>query len=58
MVVDKYAALCKCIYIFIIGNQLTIQNNDKYCPENLTGTTFSIKNMTLTNTPSATKQLG
>ena len=24
-------ALCKCMYIFIIGNQLTTQNNDKYC---------------------------
>ena len=24
MVVDKYAALCKCIYIVIIGNQLKI----------------------------------
>ena len=33
-----------CIY-FIIGNQLTTQNNDKYCPETLTGTAFSIKNM-------------
>ena len=36
-------ALCKCMYIFIIGNQLTTQNNDKYCPETLTGTAFSIK---------------
>ena len=33
------------MYIFIIGNQLTTQNNDKYCPETLTGTAFSIKNM-------------
>ena len=31
-------ALFKCMYIFIIGNQLTTQNNDKYCPETLTGT--------------------
>ena len=31
--------------IFIIGNQLTTQNMDKYCPETLTGTAFSIKNM-------------
>ena len=45
MGVGKYAALCKCMYIFIIGNQLTTQNNDKYCPETLTGTAFSIKNM-------------
>ena len=45
MGVDKYAALCKHMYIFIIGNQLTTQNNDKYCPETLTGTAFSIKNM-------------
>ena len=30
------------MYIFIIGNQLT-QNNDKYCPETLIGTAFSIK---------------
>ena len=45
MEVGKYAALCKCMYIFIIGNQLTTQNNDKYCPETLTGTAFSIKNM-------------
>ena len=37
-------ALCKCMYIFITGNQLT-QNKDKYCPETLTGTAFSIKNM-------------
>ena len=36
-------ALCKCMYIFIIGNQLTTQINDKYCPETLTGTAFSIK---------------
>ena len=36
-------ALCKCMYIFIIGNQLTTQNNDRYCPETLTGTAFSIK---------------
>ena len=43
MGVGKYAALCKCMYIFIIGNQLTTQNNDKYCPETLTGTAFSIK---------------
>ena len=35
--VGKYAALCKCMYIFIIGNQLTTQNIDKYCPETLTG---------------------
>ena len=31
MGVGKYAALCKCMYIFITGNQLTTQNNDKYC---------------------------
>ena len=43
MGVGKYAALCKCMYIFIIGNQLTTQNNDRYCPETLTGTAFSIK---------------
>ena len=43
--VDKYAALYKCMYIFIIGNQLTTQNNNRYCPETLTGTAFSIKNM-------------
>ena len=36
-------ALCKYMYIFIIGNQLTTQNNVKYCPETLTGTAFSIK---------------
>ena len=36
-------ALCKCMYIFVIGNQLKIQNNDKYCQETLTGTAFSIK---------------
>ena len=30
------------MHIFIIGNQLTTQNNDKYCPETLTGTAFSI----------------
>ena len=36
-------ALCKCMYTFIIGNQLITQNNDKYCPETLTGTAFSIK---------------
>ena len=35
--------LCKYMYIFIIGNQLTTQNNDKYYPEILTGTAFSIK---------------
>ena len=29
--------------IFIIGNQLTTQNNDKYCSETLTGTAFSMK---------------
>ena len=45
MGVGKYAALCKCMYIFIIGNHLTTQNNDKYCPETLTGTAFSITNM-------------
>ena len=45
MGVDKYAALCKYMYIFIIGSQLTTQNNDKYCPETLTGTVFSIENM-------------
>ena len=45
MEVDKYAALCKYMYIFIIVNQLTSQNSDKYCPETLTGTAFSIKNM-------------
>ena len=45
MGVGKYAALCKCMYIFIIGNQLTTQYHDKYCPETLTGTEFSIKNM-------------
>ena len=43
MGVGKYAALCKCMYIFIIGNQLTTHNNDRYCPETLTGTAFSIK---------------
>ena len=44
MGVDKYVALCKWMYIFIIGNQLTRQNNDKYCPETLTGpAAFSIK---------------
>ena len=43
MGMDKYAALCKCMYIFIIGNQLTTQNNDKYSPETLTGTAFSKK---------------
>ena len=45
MGVDKYSmlALCKCMYIFIIGNQLIIQNNDKYFPETLPGTAFSIK---------------
>ena len=48
MGVGKYAALCKCMYIFIIGNQLTTQNNDKYCPETLTGTAFSIKYMLIT----------
>ena len=32
------------MYIFIIVNQLTTQNNDRYCPETLTGTAFSIKN--------------
>ena len=42
---DKYAALWKFMYIFIIGNQLKTQNNDKYCPETLTGTAFSLKNM-------------
>ena len=26
--VGKYAALCKCMNILIIGNQLTTQNND------------------------------
>ena len=46
MGVGKYAALCKCMYIFIIGNQLTTQNNDRYCPETLTGTAFSIKQYT------------
>ena len=45
MGLGKYAALCKYMYIFIIGNQLTTQNNDKYCPETLTGTAFSIKHM-------------
>ena len=35
--------LCKCMYRCITGNQLTTQNNDKYCPETLTGTEFSIK---------------
>ena len=45
MGVDKYAALCKYMYIFIIGNQLTTQNNDRYSPETLTGTAFSITNM-------------
>ena len=45
MGVGKSAALCKCVNIFIIGNQLTTQNNDKYCPETLTGPSFSIKNM-------------
>ena len=44
MGVGKYAALCKCMYIFIIENQLTTQNNDKICPETFTGTVFSIKN--------------
>ena len=34
----------KCMYIFIIGNQLKTQNNYKYYPETLTGTTLSIKN--------------
>ena len=43
MGVGKYAASCKCMYIFIIGNKLTTQNKDKYCPETLTGTGFSIK---------------
>ena len=43
MGVDKYAALCKCMYIFIIVNQWTTQNNDRYCPETLTGSAFSIK---------------
>ena len=37
--------LCKCMYIFVIVNQLTTQNNDKYCPKSLTGTAFGIKNM-------------
>ena len=37
--------LFKCMYIFIIENQLSTQNNDKYCPEILTGTAFSIENM-------------
>ena len=45
MGVGKYASLCKCKYIFIIGNQLTTQSNDKYCPETLTGTAFGIQNM-------------
>ena len=44
MGVGKYAFM-QMLYIFIIGNQLTTQNNDKYCPETLTGTAFSIKNM-------------
>ena len=34
MGVGKYAALCKRMYIFIIGNQLT-QNNDRHFPEAL-----------------------
>ena len=34
MGVGKYAALCKRMYIYIIGNQLT-QNNDRHCPETL-----------------------
>ena len=29
--------------VFVIVNQLTTQNNDKYCPETLTGTAFNIK---------------
>ena len=36
MGVGKYAAICKCMYIFIIGNQLTTQNNDRYYPETQT----------------------
>ena len=33
MGVGKYAALCKYMYMLIIGNQWTTQNNDKYYPE-------------------------
>ena len=33
------------MYLYIIENQLTTQNNDEYCPETLTGTAFSIKNI-------------
>ena len=44
MGVDKYACFMQMyIYIFITGNQLSTQNNDKYCPKTLTGTAFSIK---------------
>ena len=43
MGVGKYVYIY--MYIFIIGNQLTTQNNDEYCPETLSGTAFSIKNM-------------
>ena len=38
MGVGKYAALSKSVHIFIIGNQLTTQNNDRYYSETLTGT--------------------
>ena len=31
-----------CIYLFLEINKPT-QNNDRYCPETLTGTAFSIK---------------
>ena len=43
MGVGKYVGLCKCMYIFIIGNQLTTQSNHKFCPETLTGAAFNIK---------------
>ena len=45
MGVGKYAFFMQMYVYIIIGNQLTTQNNDKYCPETLTGTAFSIKNM-------------
>ena len=41
MGVGKYACFMQ-MYVFIIGNQLTTQNIDKYCPETLTGTVCSI----------------
>ena len=46
MGVGKYAALCKRMYIYIIGNQLT-QNNDRHCPETLKckKTSQSLKNV-------------